>query len=57
MEYKGWDGREYLRWYDAFDRFIDNKGLRQVYPSVDSLTVAMGAVSLNTKDEKSNWLA
>lgn len=52
MEYKGWDGREYLRWYDEFDRFIDNKGLRQVYPSVDSLTVAMGAVSFEHQGRK-----
>ena len=27
--YKGWDGREFLRWYDEFNEFLDAKQLRQ----------------------------
>ena len=43
--YKGWDGREFLRWYDEFNEFLDAKQLRTVYPTVDDLCVAMGTVS------------
>jgi len=50
--YKGWDGREYLRWYDEFDKFITDKGLRDTYPSVDALNVAMGAVSFEHQGRK-----
>lgn len=50
--YKGWDGREFLRWYDEFDRYIDAKGLRAIYPTVDSLTVAMGTVSFEHQGRK-----
>ena len=35
--YKGWDGREFLRWYDVFNKFLDAKQLRTVYPTVDDL--------------------
>ena len=31
--YKGWDGREFLRWYDEFNEFLDAKQLRTVYPT------------------------
>lgn len=49
---KGWDGREYLRWYDEFERFLTEKQLRSVYPTVDSLTVAMGSVSFEHQGRK-----
>ena len=50
--YKGWDGREFLRWYDEFNEFLDAKQLRTVYPTVDDLCVAMGTVSYEHQDVK-----
>lgn len=50
--YKGWDGREFLRWYDEFEKFIDDKGLRKIYPTVDALNVAMGSVSFEHQGRK-----
>lgn len=50
--YKGWDGREFLRWYDEFDKFLDDKQLREVYPTVDDLCVAMGTVSYEHQGRK-----
>ncbi len=52
MPHKGWDGNEYLRWYEAFDRFLDDKQLRGAYPTVDDLCVAMGAVSYEHQGRK-----
>lgn len=42
----GWDGKVYLDWFDRFDRFLDEKKLRSAFPTVDSLTTAMGEVGL-----------
>lgn len=37
----GWDGAEYRKWYQAFADYLDNKGLRQYFPTVDALTLGM----------------
>lgn len=50
--YKGWDGREFLRWYDEFNNFLDDKQLRKTYPTVDDLCVAMGSVSYEHQGRK-----
>jgi beta-galactosidase len=42
----GWDGAIYRQWYNEFSAFLDRKGLRRAFPSVDALTCAMGEVSL-----------
>ena len=41
----GWDGQVYLDWYHQFDDFLTQKNLRDAFPSVDTLTTSMGAVS------------
>ncbi len=45
MPNKGWDGGVWLRWYDMMDEFMTKKDLRKTFPTVDSLCLAMGAVS------------
>lgn len=52
LTYKGWDGAAFLEWYDAFESFIDRKQLRQFYPTVDTLNVAMGRVSYEHQGRK-----
>ena len=42
---KGWDGPMYLDWYRQFDGFLTRKNLRGAFPTVDALTMSMGAVS------------
>ncbi|HET7536194.1 MAG TPA: PA14 domain-containing protein, partial [Candidatus Didemnitutus sp.] len=42
----GYDGAIYLDWYRQFDGFLTRKNLRAAFPSIDSLTVAMGNISL-----------
>jgi len=43
---KGWEGDNYLRWYDAYNEFLEkNAGFKKAFPSVDSLTRAMGDVA------------
>ncbi|HXS69046.1 MAG TPA: glycoside hydrolase family 2 TIM barrel-domain containing protein, partial [Candidatus Polarisedimenticolia bacterium] len=42
---KGWDGEIYLDWYRRFDDFLTRKHLRGAFPTVDALTMSMGAVS------------
>ena len=42
----GWDGAGYLEWHRAFESFLDRKQLRGAFPAVDTLTAAMGNVSL-----------
>ncbi|HEY3412505.1 MAG TPA: PA14 domain-containing protein [Armatimonadota bacterium] len=37
----GWDGAEYRKWYQAYADYLDNKGLRKYFPTVDSLTLGM----------------
>ena len=41
----GWDASDYLKWYDAYDSFLKKEGFSKAFPSVDSLTLAMGNVS------------
>ncbi len=39
----GWESRDYIEWYEAYQRFLQSdKGFLKVFPSVDSLTKAMG---------------
>lgn len=52
LQYKGWDGPDFLKWYDEFNSFIDRKGLRATYPTVDDLCVAMGSVSFEHQGRK-----
>lgn len=40
-----WEARDYLEWYDAYDSFLDKKGFRKAFPTVDALTTAMGNVA------------
>ncbi|MFP5039821.1 sugar-binding domain-containing protein [Parasediminibacterium sp. JCM 36343] len=48
----GWDGAMYLDEYKAFDEFIQHKKLQNTFPSVDALTSAMGAISLEHQGRK-----
>jgi PA14 domain/Glycosyl hydrolases family 2 len=48
----GWDGGVYLRWYNAFEQFLDRKQLREAFPTVDDLCCAMGEVSLEHQGRK-----
>lgn len=42
----GWESKEYLDWYDAYNTFLKNQpGFSKAFPSVDSLTRAMGNVA------------
>ncbi|WP_323424522.1 PA14 domain-containing protein [Proteiniphilum sp.] len=52
LRYKGWDGMAFLQWYEEFESFIDRKGLRCYYPTVDTLNVAMGRVSFEHQGRK-----
>lgn len=52
LKYKGWDGTAFLEWYEEFESFIDRKGLRRYYPTVDTLNVAMGRVSFEHQGRK-----
>ncbi len=40
-----WEARDYLSWYEAYDKFLKEKGFGKAFPTVDNLTVAMGNVS------------
>ena len=40
-----WEADDYLKWYDAYDRFLKEKGFQKSFPTVDHLTKAMGNVS------------
>ena len=44
--HKGWDGITYLKWYDDFATFLDRKGLKPYFPTVDSLSTSMGKIAL-----------
>lgn len=48
----GWDGNMYLDWHREFSAFLDRKGLRTAFPTVDSFTTALGAVSLYHQGRK-----
>jgi beta-galactosidase len=42
----GWETDDYLKWYDAYASFLKNdKGFAAAFPTVDSLTRAMGNVA------------
>lgn len=41
----GWESDAYLKWYDAYDRFLKTQGFSKAFPSVDALTKAMGNVA------------
>lgn len=41
----GWESDSYLQWYDAYDSFLKRAGFSKAFPSVDSLTKAMGNVA------------
>lgn len=49
---KGWDGGLYLDWYYRFDKFLTDKNMRSAFPTVDDLTMSMGAISLDTHGRK-----
>ena len=38
----GWMDGEYLKWYNIFDRFLDESGMRTAFPTVKDLTMSMG---------------
>ncbi|MFC1650992.1 glycoside hydrolase family 2 protein [Candidatus Latescibacterota bacterium] len=38
----GWREKEFLDWYESYDRFLDEAGFRTSFPSVDHLTKALG---------------
>ena len=40
-----WEADDYLQWYDAYDRFLKEKGFDKAFPTVDDLTRSMGNVS------------
>lgn len=40
-----WEAKDYLAWYDAYDRFLKEKGFSKAFPCVDSLTRKMGNVA------------
>ena len=40
----GWREREHLDWWAAWDRWLDAGGMRGSFPTVDDLTLALGAV-------------
>jgi len=42
---KGWEADDYLKWYDAYDSFLKEKGFNKAFPCVDSLTRKMGDVA------------
>ena len=48
----GWDGKLYVQWFNAFDQFLADKKLRAYFPTVDTLTMAMGKVSLEHQGRK-----
>ncbi|GGH63481.1 hypothetical protein HNQ91_002518 [Filimonas zeae] len=41
----GWETDAYLKWYDAYDRFLKGQGFSKAFPNVDSLTRKMGNVA------------
>ncbi|MCD8081451.1 MAG: beta-glycosidase [Bacteroides sp.] len=41
----GWEADDYLKWYDAYDRFLREEKFDKAFPTVDDLTRAMGNVS------------
>jgi hypothetical protein len=40
----GWDGAAYREWYQAYEKYLDDKHLRGYFPTVDSLTSCMASI-------------
>jgi beta-galactosidase len=40
----GWDGAAYQEWYEAYEKYLDDKKLRHYFPTVDALTRSMGDI-------------
>ncbi|MBN2699392.1 MAG: beta-glycosidase [Bacteroidales bacterium] len=41
----GWDGDQYLGQYRAYEAFLDEKGFREAFPTVDALTSSLAGVA------------
>ena len=41
----GWDGSDYIAWYNGFTSYITTKNLSTYFPSLDSFTLSTGDVS------------
>ncbi len=48
----GWDWGGYIGWYHDVRTFLNRKDLRGAYPTVDTLTVALGRVSFEHQGRK-----
>jgi hypothetical protein len=48
----GWDGQMYRNWYRELDGFLTRKNLRAAFPTLDSFTTALGAVSFYHQGRK-----
>jgi hypothetical protein len=42
---RGWDGNDYLDWYNGFTTYISSKALQTYYPSLDSFTLSCGNIA------------
>lgn len=42
---RGWDGDDYLKLFESYDKFISERGFRKAFPNVDNLTRGMGNVA------------
>jgi beta-galactosidase len=42
---RGWDGSDYVNWYNGFLSYITGKNLSSYYPSLDNLTLSSGNVA------------
>lgn len=38
----GWRERELLSWHESYDRYLDESGFREVFPTVDDFTLSLG---------------
>ena len=43
----GWDGADYRAWHQAYEEYLDKKGFKPFFPSVDALTQSLGNVAYN----------
>lgn len=42
---RGWDSDDFLKLFDAYDKFLSERGFRKAFPNVDNLTRGMGNVA------------
>jgi hypothetical protein len=42
---RGWDSDDFLKQFEAYDKFISERGFRKAFPNVDNLTRGMGNVA------------